>query len=244
MNYTVLANDMVAEQIYMMKIQGDSSSVTAPGQFINIKIDGFYLRRPMSIALWDNASLTIFYRVVGEGTKQLSQYVTGQQLDLLTGLGNGYDITVASGQRVVLIGGGMGVAPLIGLAKTLSEMGIVFDTVVGFNRQQEVYGLKQIKPYTNRLMVATVDGSLGMKGMVTQAVEVVNYDYYFSCGSENMLRAVHTLPLKGQLSFESRMGCGFGACMGCSCRTLTGYARICVEGPIMRSDDISFNEVH
>ena len=239
---TILSNKKIAEQTYMMELQADTSTVTAPGQFINIRLDGFYLRRPMSIADWTEESITIIYRVVGGGTKSMSGFHAGTNLDILIGLGNGFDITKAEGKRIVLIGGSLGVAPLIGLARKLKEKAEKVSAVIGFGEKSLVFGSDILRRYTDSLFITTVDGSVGKKGLVTAAIDETLYDYYFTCGNEYMLRAIHSLKLEGQLSFEARMGCGFGACMGCSCRTLTGYKRICMEGPIMLSSDISYTD--
>jgi len=235
---TIMSNNPIAEQTYMMTLGGDTSAILASGQFINIKLDEHFLRRPMSIAKWEKDRLTIIYRVVGSGTKTLSTYNEGKILDTLVGLGNGFDVDKAKGKRIVLIGGSLGVAPLLGLAKILKDKGERFDVVIGFNEARLVFGYEDLKLYAEKVTITTLDGSSGIKGVVTDAIEEERYSYYFTCGSENMLRAVHKLNMEGQLSFEARMGCGFGACMGCSCRTLTGYKRICVEGPIMNSTDI------
>lgn len=239
---TIKKNIQIAEQTYMMELEGDTSTIMNPGQFINIQISGCFLRRPMSIAKWDENSLTIMYRIVGSGTKRLSEYTYDTELDCLVGLGNGFDISKAVDKRVLFIGGGLGTAPLIGLARELKKNSEKIDAVIGFGEKKYIIGEKELNNYCNNVSVVTLDGSYGIKGLPTDIVDVSKYDYYFTCGPENMLKAVHKLNIAGQLSFEARMGCGFGACMGCSCRTLSGYKRICVEGPVMYSSEVSFDD--
>jgi len=238
---TIETNREIAKLTYMMTLKGNTGSIINPGQFINISIEGQFLRRPMSVSRWDDKGLTIYYRVVGAGTKRMSELGVGSKLDCLVGLGNGFDITKVVGGKILLIGGSLGVAPLIGLAEALKSKRIMPHAIIGFNEKDLVFGLQELNEYCNTVVVTTLDGSLGVKGVVTDAIETDDYSYYFACGSENMLRAVHKIPLVGQLSLEARMGCGFGVCMGCSCKTLYGYKRICVEGPVFSSTEISFD---
>lgn len=230
-------NALLAPDVYEMTLVGDASAITAPGQFINIRLDGLYLRRPISVCDWGEGWIRVIYKVVGKGTAQMAQMTPGQKLDVLTGLGNGYDLAPARGKRIALVGGGVGIPPLYGLAKRLG--GEAFCCVLGFNRASEVFYAEEFARY-GKVILTTADGSAGVRGFVTDALRQLDYDYYFACGPEPMLRAVHALGKEGQLSFEARMGCGFGACMGCSCETLAGPKRICVDGPVMRSGEVRF----
>lgn len=230
-------NALLAPDVYEMTLVGDASAITAPGQFINIRLDGLYLRRPISVCDWGEGWIRVIYKVVGKGTAQMAQMTPGQKLDVLTGLGNGYDLAPARGKRIALVGGGVGIPPLYGLAKRLG--GEAFCCVLGFNRASEIFYAEEFAEY-GKVIITTADGSAGVRGFVTDALRQLDYDYYFACGPEPMLRAVHALGKEGQLSFEARMGCGFGACMGCSCETLVGPKRICVDGPVMRSGEVRF----
>ena len=230
-------NALLAPDVYEMTLVGDASAIAAPGQFINIRLNGLYLRRPISVCDWGEGWIRIIYKVVGKGTAQMAQMAPGQKLDVLTGLGNGYDLAPARGKRIALVGGGVGIPPLYGLAKRLG--GEAFCCVLGFNRASEIFYAEEFAQY-GKVILTTADGSAGVRGFVTDALRQLDYDYYFACGPEPMLRAVHALGKEGQLSFEARMGCGFGACMGCSCETLAGPKRICVDGPVMRSGEVRF----
>ena len=235
--FTILENTALTRDVYKMVLEGDTRPITAPGQFVNIKLEGKFLRRPISVCDWSENTLTIIYKVVGKGTEQMSEMVAGQKLDILTGLGNGYDMTLA-GDHPVLIGGGVGVPPMYGLAKRLAEQGVRFSVILGFNTQSEIFYEEQFKALGASVQVTTVDGSYGIKGFVTDALNM-DYTYFYTCGPEPMLKAVYkATSTSGQMSFEERMGCGFGACMGCSCKTLTGYKRICKEGPVMKKEEI------
>ena len=221
-----------------MQMKGDCSAITAPGQFVNIKLDGLYLRRPISVCDASGDVLTIIYKVVGKGTEQMSKMKAGEKLDLLCGLSNGYDTTL-SGFSPVLIGGGVGVPPLYMLAKKLKSENKKVQVILGFNKKSEVFFEDEFRALGADVRVATADGSYGVPGFVTDAMDGIDYSYFYTCGPEPMLRAVCAkTATSGQLSFEERMGCGFGACMGCSCKTLTGNRRICKEGPVMKKGDI------
>lgn len=223
-----------------MVLEGDVSNLTATGQFINIRLDGLFLRRPISVCDWDAeaGTVTIIYKVVGKGTEQMRGMVAGQTLDVLTGLGNGYDLTV-SGNHPVLLGGGVGVPPLYALAKALIAQGKTVSVILGFNTAEEIFYEKEFAALGAHVTVTTVDGSYGVKGFVTDALASIDYTYFYTCGPEPMLKAVwRASTTSGQFSFEERMGCGFGACMGCSCKTLTGYKRICKDGPVLRKEEI------
>ena len=235
--FDIVQNIALTESVYKMLLRGDTSAITAPGQFVNIKLDGLYLRRPISVCDAEGDTLTIVYKVVGKGTAQLSQMTSGV-LDVLTGLGNGYDLDV-SGEKPVLLGGGVGVPPMYLLAKKLIAQGKDVSVILGFNTQSEIFYEEEFKALGCKVQVTTVDGSYGLKGFVTDALKEMEYTYFYTCGPEPMLKAVYkTSVTSGQMSFEKRMGCGFGACMGCSCKTITGYKRICKEGPVMRKEEI------
>ena len=235
--FEIIKNSALTESVYKMVLKGDVSAITAPGQFVNIKLDGLYLRRPISVCDVTEDTLTIIYKVVGKGTRQLSEMRSGV-LDILTGLGNGYDLSL-SGDRPVLLGGGVGVPPMYLLAKRLIGQGKKVSVILGFNTQGEVFYEDAFRALGADVTVTTVDGSYGTKGFVTDALKEVDYTYFYTCGPEPMLKAVYkATETSGQMSFEKRMGCGFGACMGCSCKTITGYKRICKEGPVMRKEEI------
>ena len=235
--FTILSNTALTDSVYQMALSGDTSAITAPGQFVNIQLDGLFLRRPISVCDYDGETLTIVYKVVGKGTEAMSKMGAGTKLDILTGLGNGYDLSL-SGERPVLLGGGVGVPPLYNLAKKLIAQGKYVSVILGFNTASEIFYEAQFKALGCNVTVTTVDGSYGKKGFVTDALPA-NYTYFYTCGPEPMLKAVYRATnTSGQMSFEERMGCGFGACMGCSCKTLTGYKRICKEGPVMKKEEI------
>ncbi len=235
--FEIIDNTPLTESVYKMVLKGDVSEITAPGQFINIKLDGLYLRRPISVCDISGDKLTIIYKVVGKGTEKMSQ-MRGGCLDILTGLGNGYDLSL-SGDRPVLLGGGVGVPPMYLLAKRLIAAGKKVSVILGFNTLDEVFYEEEFRKLGAEVAVTTVDGSYGVKGFVTDAMKTMDYTYFYTCGPEPMLKAVyHASVTSGQMSFEKRMGCGFGACMGCSCKTITGYKRICKEGPVMKKEEI------
>jgi len=235
--FTILENAPLTSTVYRMVLGGDTEAITAPGQFVNIKLDGLFLRRPISVCDCEDGKLTLVYKVVGKGTEQMSAMPVGAQLDILTGLGNGYD-TEKAGKHALLLGGGVGVPPLYMLAKTLIAQGKTVSVVLGFNTADEVFYEQEFKALGANVTVTTVDGSYGVKSFVTDALPA-NYDYFFTCGPEPMLKAVYkNTATSGQFSFEERMGCGFGACMGCSCKTVTGYKRICKDGPVLTKEEI------
>ena len=235
--FEILENTALTKDVFKMVLSGDTSDITASGQFVNIQLEGLYLRRPISVCDWDDKTLTIVYKVVGKGTEQMSKMAPGVKLDVLTGLGNGYDLSKA-GDAPVLLGGGVGVPPMYGCAKRLVEMGIKPTVILGFNVKDEIFYEEEFKALGCETIVTTVDGSYGVKGFVTNALPE-NYTHFYTCGPEPMLKAVYKATnTSGQMSFEERMGCGFGACMGCSCKTLTGYKRICKDGPVMMKEEI------
>lgn len=240
--YRIVSNDPLTTSVFRMVLEGDTQYITAPGQFINITLEGKFLRRPISVCDWNETTITIVYKVVGEGTTQMSKMHEGETLDILTGLGNGFDTTVRS-KHPLLVGGGVGVPPMYNLAKKLIAEGKRPTMIMGFNTADEVFMYDEFCALGIDVFVTTVDGTGGVKGFVTDAMEQcgILFDYFYCCGPEPMLRALHAGTLtSGQLSFEERMGCGFGACMGCTCETLTGYKRICKDGPVMFKEEIKF----
>ena len=236
--YEIKSNIKLTDSIYEMVLIGDTSSITAPGQFINIKLDGFYLRRPISICDYDDNTITIIYKVVGEGTEVMSKLNMGERLDILCGLGNGFD-TSKSMDKPVLIGGGVGVPPMYNLCKKLIAEDKKVTVILGFNNKDEIFYEDEFKKLGADVKVTTVDGSYGVKGFVTDALKVTDYSYFYTCGPMPMFKAIEsTAVTSGQYSFEERMGCGFGACMGCSCKTKYGNKRICKDGPVLVREEI------
>ena len=239
--FEIVSNQALTANVYRMELRGDTSAITAPGQFVNIQLDGMYLRRPISVCDVQGDILTIVYKVVGKGTEAMSRMESGK-LDILTGLGNGYDLTLA-GEKPVLLGGGVGVPPMYLLARKLRQLGKEVSVILGFNTSDEIFYEQEFKDLGCAVTVTTVDGSYGLKGFVTDALKAMDYTHFYTCGPEPMLKAVYRASVtSGQMSFEERMGCGFGACMGCSCKTLTGYKRICKDGPVMMKEEILWAE--
>ena len=236
--YEINSNKKLTESIFEMVLEGDTTSISAPGQFINIKLDGFYLRRPISICDYDDSTITIIYKVVGEGTEVMSKMNSGEKLDVLCGLGNGFD-TSKSIDKPVLIGGGVGVPPMYNLCKKLISEGKSVTVILGFNKKDEIFYEDEFKKLGADVKVTTVDGSYGIKGFVTDALKDTEYSYFYTCGPMPMFKAIEsTAVTSGQYSFEERMGCGFGACMGCSCKTKYGNKRICKDGPVLEREEI------
>ena len=235
--FEIIENTALTSSVYRMRLAGDTSAITAPGQFVNIKLEGKFLRRPISVCDCKDGELTIVYKVVGKGTEQMANMHVAEELDILTGLGNGYDLTTA-GDKPLLLGGGVGVPPLYMLAKELIAKGKDVTVILGFNKADEIFYEMEFRALGANVIVATADGSYGVKGFVTDAMPE-EYSYFYTCGPEPMLKAVYrATATSGQFSFEERMGCGFGACMGCSCKVITGYKRICKEGPVMQKEEI------
>ena len=236
--FTIVENLSLTDLVYKMVLSGDTSDITASGQFVNIKLDGYFLRRPISVCDCVDGKLTIIYKVVGKGTTAMKNMKAGDTLDILTGLGNGYDLSPA-GDKPLLIGGGVGVPPMYMLAKQLIASGKEVSVILGFNTKDEIFAEEDFRALGASVAVTTVDGSYGIKGFVTDAMKDMDYSYFYTCGPEPMLRAVYnTSKTSGQFSFEERMGCGFGACMGCSCKTLYGNKRICKDGPVLVKEEI------
>ena len=239
--FTIQAQRPLTQSVFEIKLSGDTSAITRPGQFVNLRLDGLYLRRPISVCDLERETLTLIYKVVGKGTAQLSEMLPGQSIPVLTGLGNGYD-TALSGDRPLLIGGGVGVPPLYLLAKQLRAQGKAVSVILGFNTASELFYEQEFRAIGCEVSVTTVDGSRGVKGFVTDALPE-DYTHVYTCGPEPMLRAVYRrIRTGGSFSFEKRMGCGFGACMGCSCKTVTGYKRICKEGPVLQKEEILWED--
>ena len=235
--YRIQYNQQLTADVWEMRLEGDTGAITAPGQFINIRLDGLFLRRPISICDWDGQGITIIYKVVGKGTAALGGMEQGQELDVLCGLGNGFDVS-RCGERTLVIGGGVGVPPMYGLAKALLRAGKTPVAILGFNKKEEIFYEDRFRELGIETTVTTVDGSYGVKGFVTDALPE-EYGYFCACGPLPMLKAVYNAAAtSGLLSFEERMGCGFGACMGCSCKTKYGNKRICKDGPVLEKEEI------
>ncbi|MBR2611684.1 MAG: dihydroorotate dehydrogenase electron transfer subunit [Clostridia bacterium] len=241
--FEIVENTPLTKTVYRMRLVGDTSDITASGQFVNIKLDGFFLRRPISVCDVEGDTLTLVYKVVGKGTEAMSKMTEGT-LDVLTGLGNGYDLS-KSGDTPVLVGGGVGVPPLYLLCRRLLAVGKRPSVILGFNTREEIFYEEEFRALGVEVSVATVDGSYGTRGFVTDCLSLPahkNATYFYTCGPEPMLKALcKATTISGQLSFEERMGCGFGACMGCSCQTLTGNKRICKEGPVLEKEELLWN---
>ncbi len=237
--FTIVENRALTRDMYKMVLMGDTSAITASGQFVNVKLDGFFLRRPISICDWDAQTMTILYKTIGHGTHAMAKMAVGTELDILTGLGNGYDLSV-SGDSPLLIGGGAGVPPMYALARLLIAKGKKVTVIMGFNTAAEIYYKEEFEALGAKVLISTVDGSTGCRGFVTDAMpDAGAFTYTYACGPEPMLKAVYnTAQTGGQFSFEERMGCGFGACMGCSCKTKYGNKRICREGPVLVKEEI------
>ncbi|MBQ7216926.1 MAG: dihydroorotate dehydrogenase electron transfer subunit [Synergistaceae bacterium] len=243
--FTVSMNQQIAESIFRMELDGNTEGITAPGQFVNIQLQGHYLRRPISVCDWSDGKLTLIYKVVGSGTLDMSRLKIGARLSLLTGLGNGYDISDSENihaQKLgaVIIGGGAGVPPLYGLAKRFAEKGVMPEVILGFNTERESFLCEEFADLGLNVKITTLDGSKGVKGLVTDVCDPQQYSY--CCGPLPMLRAVYARVQDGQFSFEARMACGFGVCMGCSMKTRNGSKRICKDGPVLKHSEILFSE--
>ncbi len=237
--FTIQTNEKLTDSVYKMTLSGDTSGIARSGQFVNIQLDGLYLRRPISVCDYEDGLLTLIYKVVGKGTEQMSWLDKGTKLDILVGLGNGY-FTEFAGDSPLLIGGGVGVPPLYNLAKNLIAQGKKVTVILGFNTKDEIFYEQEFKNLGAEVLVSTVDGSYGVKGFVTDAIkEVEEYSHVYCCGPEPMLKAIYSATNSGgSYSFEERMGCGFGACMGCSCKTKYGNKRICKDGPVLQKEEI------
>ncbi|MEG1632637.1 MAG: dihydroorotate dehydrogenase electron transfer subunit [Oscillospiraceae bacterium] len=236
--FLVRENRRLANDIYLLRLEGDASGFTAPGQFADIELPGFFLRRPFSVCCWDDGGFSLVYRVAGGGTERMSGLPLGTELDVLTGLGNGFDVALC-GKAPLLVGGGSGVSPLPGLAKSLVAAGAAPTAILGFRSAADVFLTAELERAGAKIILLTEDGSAGLRGLVTDAMDGLAYSHVCACGPEAMLKAVCEKSLtSGQFSFEARMGCGFGACMGCSCETKYGAKRICRDGPVLMKEEI------
>jgi dihydroorotate dehydrogenase electron transfer subunit len=236
--FTISENVRLTADVLKMTLSGDTSNITAAGQFVNIALDGLFLRRPISVCDWDSDTLTLIYKVVGTGTAQMSDLHVGDRLSILTGLGNGYNMT-RSGLRPLLIGGGVGVPPLYGLAKRLTADGKDVSVILGFNSANEIFYREEFERLGCTVYITTVDGTAGTTGFVTAPMGDIDCTHYYACGPKSMLKAVLAAAKSdGQLSLEERMGCGFGACMGCTIKTKSGNKRVCKDGPVFDSGEV------
>ena len=238
--FEILTNTPLTSSVYKMTLRGDTSAITAPGQFVEIALPGKFLRRPISVCDWAENSMTLIYKVVGHGTEQMAALPAGTRLDVLTGLGNGYDTTL-SGENPVLVGGGVGVPPLYALCKKLIAEGKKPRVILGFNKESEIFLKQEFEALGIPTHIATADGSCGTKGFVTDVLKNLHYSYFYSCGPMPMFRAMEAVvTTSGEFSFEERMGCGFGACMGCSIQTKSGGKRVCKDGPVFLREEVFF----
>ena len=238
--FEILTNTPLTSSVYKMTLRGDTSAITAPGQFVEIALPGKFLRRPISVCDWAENSLTLIYKVVGHGTEQMAALPAGTRLDVLTGLGNGYN-TALSGEIPVLVGGGVGVPPLYALCKKLIAEGKKPRVILGFNQESEIFLKQEFEALGIPTHIATADGSCGTKGFVTDVLKTMDYSYFYSCGPMPMFRAMEAVvTTSGEFSFEERMGCGFGACMGCSIQTKSGAKRVCKDGPVFLREEVFF----
>ena len=236
--FTIISNEALTDVVYKMVLRGDTSAITNCGQFVDLRLPEKYLRRPISVCDYDECTLTLIYKVVGSGTEIMATLRTGTKLDVLTGLGNGYD-TSLSGDRPVLVGGGVGVPPMYNLCKKLIAEGKQPRVVLGFNTGAEIFLAEEFKALGAQVYVATADGSVGTKGFVTDVIKNLEYTYFYSCGPMPMFEAMeNVMRTSGQYSFEERMGCGFGACMGCTIQTKSGYKRVCKDGPVFHREEV------
>ena len=239
LTFEIKSNEQIAKNVYRMQLCGDTAGIL-PGQFVNIRVQGQFLRRPISVCNIADGLLTIIYKVVGVGTEAMSHLPVGTQLDVLTVLGNGYDLSKA-GDEPLLVGGGVGVPPMYMLARQLREMGKEVKVILGFNTQDEVFYEEEFLALGCDVIVTTVDGSHGVKGFVTNAMDG-QQSYYYTCGPLPMIKAlINTLGTNGEVSMEERMGCGFGACMGCTIQTTIGPKRVCKEGPVFPAEVLILN---
>ena len=238
MEFTILANRQLTATVWRMELTGDTSAIVRPGQFVQVQLPGFYLRRPISVCDWNENALTLVYKVVGQGTEAMAAMAPGETVDLLTGLGNGFDVSLA-GEHPLLIGGGVGLPPMIGLCRALIAAGKKPMVLAGFNTAEEVFLQEDVEQLGAPFVLATMDGSAGVKGLVTDAMQGLTFDSVFTCGPLPMLRAIYNATdVPAWFSFEERMGCGFGACMGCTVKVKGGYKRICKDGPVLERNEI------
>lgn len=235
----IIFNKQLSNDIYLMKLEGDLSEIKNPGEFVEIKLDNYYLRRPISVHDFTNSSLTLLYKVLGRGTNDLSKYEIGKELDVLVGLGNGFD--VFSSKKPLLIAGGIGIAPMYNLALKFNELGIKPTLIYGVSRKSDLVLVEEFKQITN-LIICSDDGCVGFRGNVISYLKENNIDFdkYYACGPQIMLKYLKQFNDNGFVSLEARMGCGFGACMGCSIETINGPKRVCKEGPVFEASEVLF----
>ena len=236
--FMILENEELAPDVHQLILQGDTSAIKCAGQFVDLKLDGHFLRRPFSICDWTESTLTVVYRTVGKGTAELAEYAPGKMIELLTGLGNGFDTSV-SGDKPLLVAGGSGVPMMYALAKQLVSEGKQVSAVLGYRTASDVFLARAIEMLGVNVTITTEDGSMGVKGFVTDAMKDMNYTYFYTCGPEAMFKAIGSIATtSGQFSFEARMGCGYGACMGCTMETKNGYKRVCKDGPVLVREEL------
>ena len=235
----IAKNQCVGKDIYMMELTGDLTDIKNPGEFVEIKLPNYYLRRPISVCKYSETSLTLLYKVLGHGTLDMTNYPVGMTLDVLVGLGNGFDITKA--KKPLLIGGGIGIAPMFGLAMKFNELGIKPTILYGCSKGSDIVLTEELAKLGD-LILCTDDGSIGFKGNIVACLKEsnVDYDYYYACGPQIMCKFLKLYDDNGCLSLEARMGCGFGACMGCSIKTTNGVKRVCKEGPVFEAKEVIF----
>ena len=239
--FEIVENTSLTSKVMRMRLAGDTSGMEQPGQFVDIRLENLFLRRPLSVCDWDDESFTVLYERVGRGTEQMATLPNGERLDVLTGLGNGYDLSLA-GEKPLLIGGGTGLSPLYGLAKKLLKCGGHPSVILGFHTAEEVFYTGEFQEIGIEPIIATEDGSCGIRGFVTEAMELP-YTYFYACGTEAMLHAVcEKSRTPGQISLGKRLGCGFGACMGCTVLTKNGPKRICKDGPVLNSEEVVWED--
>ena len=237
--YKILENKQIAKDVYKMLLEGDTSAINKPGQFINIEIEEFYLRRPISVCDYNEKTITIIYKIMGQGTENMSKLEVGKELDILTGLGNGFDIKT-SGDMPLIIGGGVGTPPMYRLCKELIKEGKEPIVILGFNSKDDIFYKEEFEKLGEKVHNSTDDGSIGTKGFVTDIMkEIKDFTYFYACGPMVMLKAVcDATNAQGEVSLEERMGCGFGACMGCTIKTKEGYKRVCKQGPVFCKEEL------
>ena len=236
--FMILENEELAPDVHQLILEGDTSAIERAGQFVDLKLDGHFLRRPFSICDWSESTLTVVYRTVGKGTAELAEYAPGKMIELLTGLGNGFDTSV-SGNKPLLVAGGSGVPMMYALAKELVTQGKQVTAVLGYRTASDVFLARAIELLGVNVIITTEDGSMGTKGFVTDAMKDLDYTYFYTCGPEAMFKAIDSIAkTSGQFSFEARMGCGYGACMGCTMETKNGYKRVCKDGPVLVREEL------
>ena len=239
--FKLTENTALTYKVSRLRLEGDVSAIKKPGQFVQVQLDGLFLRRPFSVCDRDENSFTILYETAGTGTELLRTLPAGTKLDVLTGLGNGFDL-YRGGNNPLLIGGGTGLSPMFWLAKELLALGASPKALLGFNTADDVFYAEEFEALGIETLITTTDGSRGIKGLVIDAMDKP-YSGFYACGPEAMLRAVCEASNKpGQISLDRRMGCGFGACMGCTVITRNGPKRICKEGPVLDREEIIWED--